>query len=483
MTSEATDLTITEASALIATGGLSPVELTEAYLARIDRFQPVLNAYITVTPERALDDARRATEQLAAGERRGPLHGIPIGLKDLYDTAGILTSAGSKVFAHRVPTVDAEAASRLADAGTVLLGKHNTHELAMGGTTENEHFGPTRNPWDTTRVPVDRRAARPPPSRPRWPPGRSAATRAAASASPRRSAAAWASSRRTDSSSLRGVVPLAPGLDHAGPLARRVADAALLLDAIAGPNLGWSGGRYAAACGGEVAGTRIGVVRQYFLDLVAPDVAARFEEALGTLGSLGCAVTDVAAEVPPDVVDDVFALVGAEAAPFHGPILAEHAADVGPRVLARISLPPPGAAEVTRIHSRLAAVVASLEQALSGVDVLVVPTEPITAPSIGATDGDLAVGGRSVDAEHVPHAAHVDLQRDRIPGRERALRLRRRRPAGRPPGRGPSRWRGGGAAHRARLRAGDGVAPPAPTARLPGLTALVTRAWGLRPCA
>jgi aspartyl-tRNA(Asn)/glutamyl-tRNA(Gln) amidotransferase subunit A len=201
--------------------------------------------------------------------------------------------------------------------------------------------------------------------------------------------------------SLRGVVPLAPGLDHAGPLARRVADAALLLDAIAGPNLGWSGGRYAAACGGEVAGTRIGVVRQYFLDLVAPDVAARFEEALGTLGSLGCAVTDVAAEVPPDVVDDVFALVGAEAAPFHGPILAEHAADVGPRVLARISLPPPGAAEVTRIHSRLAAVVASLEQALSGVDVLVVPTEPITAPSIGATDGDLAVGGRSVDAEHV----------------------------------------------------------------------------------
>ncbi|HUZ21895.1 MAG TPA: amidase [Acidimicrobiales bacterium] len=401
MTSDPTELTIAEASALIAAGGLSPVELTEAYLARIERLQPLLNAYVTVTSARALDDARRAARELRAGERRGPLHGIPIGLKDLYDTAGILTTAGSKVFADRVPPVDAQVASRLAQAGTVLLGKHNTHELAMGGTTENEHFGPTRNPWDTSRVPG----------------GSSGGSAAAVAASMTAGALGTdtCGSIRIPASfcgcvgvkatyglvSLRGVVPLAPGLDHAGPLARTVADAALLLDAVAGPTAGWSGGRYLAACGGDVARTRVGVVRGYFLDVVDPEVAAGFENALGLLASLGCEVADVSAEVPADVVDLVFALVGAEAAPFHGPIVADHAAEVGPRVLARISLPPPGADEVARVRATLAAAVTSLEQALSGVDVLIVPTEPITAPRIGATGGELAVGGRSIDAEHV----------------------------------------------------------------------------------
>ena len=112
-----------------------------------------MNAYITVTAERARADARRATDELAAGRARGPLHGIPVALKDLYETAGIRTTAGAKIHADYVPAEDCTVARRLRDAGTILLGKLNTHEYAYGVTTNNPHFGPTRNPWDLERIP------------------------------------------------------------------------------------------------------------------------------------------------------------------------------------------------------------------------------------------------------------------------------------------------------------------------------------------
>jgi aspartyl-tRNA(Asn)/glutamyl-tRNA(Gln) amidotransferase subunit A len=153
LVTEPTELTIADAADTIARGELSPVELTRAYLARIDKLDPELNAYVKVTGERALNDARRAADELAAGTNRGPLHGIPIALKDLVDTAGITTAGGAKVYADRIPAADATVARRLTDAGTVLLGKLNMHELAFGLTTTNPHFGPTRNPFDTTRIP------------------------------------------------------------------------------------------------------------------------------------------------------------------------------------------------------------------------------------------------------------------------------------------------------------------------------------------
>ena len=126
-------LTIAQAGALIRAGDLSPVDLTEAFLARIEELNPVLNAYVLVTVERAREDARRAEREIAAGDYRGPLHGIPIGLKDIYDTDGIPTTASSYLYAERVPNADAETTRRLAEAGTVLLGKLTTHEFAFGG--------------------------------------------------------------------------------------------------------------------------------------------------------------------------------------------------------------------------------------------------------------------------------------------------------------------------------------------------------------
>ena len=148
------NLSIEQAARALRDRELSPLELTDAYLDRIERLNPRINAYITVTAERAREDARRATEELAAGRARGPLHGIPIAHKDLYETAGIRTTGGSKIHADHIPDADCTVARKLRDAGTILLGKLNTHEYAYGVTTNNPHYGPTRNPWDLARIPA-----------------------------------------------------------------------------------------------------------------------------------------------------------------------------------------------------------------------------------------------------------------------------------------------------------------------------------------
>ena len=141
-----TDLSIGAAAERLRSRRISPVELTEAYLERIERLNPAINAYVTVTGDRARADARRAADEITKSGPRGPLHGVPIALKDLCDTAGIRTTAGGKFFADHVPKADCTVARRLREAGSVLLGKLNTHEFAYGVTTDNPHFGATRNP-------------------------------------------------------------------------------------------------------------------------------------------------------------------------------------------------------------------------------------------------------------------------------------------------------------------------------------------------
>src|SRR5687768_2286069 len=145
-------LSLADASELVKSKKVSPVELTNACLARIERINPLLNAFITVTAPQALADARAAEADIAKGRRRGALHGIPIALKDLFDTAGVRTTAASAVFADRVPSEDADVVRRLTAAGAVLLGKLNMHEFAYGDSSAQSHYGPVRNPWDTSRV-------------------------------------------------------------------------------------------------------------------------------------------------------------------------------------------------------------------------------------------------------------------------------------------------------------------------------------------
>ena len=149
---DVTSLGISAASALMRNGELSPLELTEAYLQRIVQFEDSINAYIYVGQEAALEQARVLTEELARGQWRGPLHGIPLGLKDNIDTAGIPTTAANAMLEHRIPMDDAPVWTRLASSGAVLLGKLNMHEFAYGGTSSISHAGPVHNPWNLERM-------------------------------------------------------------------------------------------------------------------------------------------------------------------------------------------------------------------------------------------------------------------------------------------------------------------------------------------
>jgi aspartyl-tRNA(Asn)/glutamyl-tRNA(Gln) amidotransferase subunit A len=383
-----TTLTLVDASAAIARREVSPVELTEAYLARIEKYEPMLNAYTTVVPERARADAARAQEEIARHGPRGPLHGIPVGLKDLFDTAGVRTTAGSAIYRERVPDTDSAVAARLRAAGTVLLGKHATHEFAWGGTCDNPHYGPVRNPYDRQRIPGGSS-------------GGSAASVVARTAlvsvgtdtcGSVRIPAAFSGCVGVKPAygriSLAGVVPLGPSLDHVGPIARTVADAAVMLGALVDQPLD-------LRLDEDVAGLRIGVLHGYFDDGLDPAVAAAV--AVDRLAGLGCAVHDL---IPPNfgpIVDLIFEIVLADAQPYHAALFARTPEGYGPALRAVLSQQPPTTERIDAVRAALRPAVEWLSAALQRVDVLVCATEPATAPPIGAHRVEIA--GRDVHIE------------------------------------------------------------------------------------
>lgn len=284
--------TLAQAAAAIRGRTVRPTQLVEACLKRIEIYNPKLNAFITVLKTQALDAAREAERELAAGRSRGPLHGIPIALKDNIDTAGIRTTAASAVYADRVPSEDAEVARRLKQAGAILIGKLNLHEFANGGTNAASYFGPVRNPWALERHPG----------------GSSGGSAAAVSADLCYGALGTdtGGSIRTPASfcsiaglkptyglvSIRGIIPLVWSLDHCGPMTKTVEDAALMLQALAGyDRLDISSvdrpiPDYAAALRQPVSGLRIGVARVPFFDHLEDDIAQALEEAIRVIGKL-----------------------------------------------------------------------------------------------------------------------------------------------------------------------------------------------------
>jgi aspartyl-tRNA(Asn)/glutamyl-tRNA(Gln) amidotransferase subunit A len=284
--------TLAELAAALHARELSSVELTRAYLERIARLDPDLNSFITVTAELALDQAQAADTVLARGEG-GPLTGIPLAHKDIFCTDGVLTSCGSRMLANFVAPYDATAVARLRAAGTVLLGKTNMDEFAMGSSNETSHFGPVRNPWDRARVPGGSS-------------GGSAAA-VAAGLAPAATATDTGGSIRQPAAlcgvtglkptygrvSRYGMIAFASSLDQGGTLTRSAADAALLLGAMAGfdprdsTSVDVPVPDYAATLGADLAGLRIGLPREYFGDGVEPGVAAAVEAALDQLRALG----------------------------------------------------------------------------------------------------------------------------------------------------------------------------------------------------
>ena len=373
-----TMLSIGEAGRRIAARELSPVDLTRAYLERIERFDGQVNSFITVTAEQALEQARALEAELARGMNRGPLHGIPIGLKDNIDTAGILTTAASAVYAERIPTEDAECVRKLRAAGAVFLGKLNMHEFAYGGTSAVTHYGPVHNPWDLD-----------------FHPGGSSGGSAAAVAA-RFCAAALgtdtAASVRYPAAccgvvglkathglaSIRGIVPLSEFHDHVGPLTRSVADSALVMTALAGfdpfdpVSIVAAREDFHAAIGRDVQALRIGIPRSPFFEQLDPEVDAAVRVAIDVLVGLTGPTRDVTVAAP-----DTYALLDAETYAYHAPLLADPANRALyqpltlPRVLNGASVTAPVYIEQRR---RMQIARNTIGDVFADVDVLVAPT-------------------------------------------------------------------------------------------------------------
>ncbi len=285
--------TVAEAGLRMRRGDTSSVALTELMLGRIDALDGKINAYITVMAEQALAQAAAADLELSQGADRGPLHGIPVAAKDLFATAGVRTTAGSKLFEDAVPTRDAAAIARLKDAGAVLLGKTGLHELAWGTTSENPFFGAIHNPWALDHHPGGSS-------------GGSAAAVAAGLAYAALGTDTGASVRQPAHCcgitgykpsygriSRAGVVPLAWSLDHVGVLTRTAGDARLALDVLAGPDPedpytirpGW---QPLPVPSNRLDGARIGVPRGFFVEGGEAEVIATVDGALAEMSSLGC---------------------------------------------------------------------------------------------------------------------------------------------------------------------------------------------------
>ena len=402
MSKELHRMTVSQLAPGIRSRKISPVELTRAVLDRIEELNPLLNAYITVDADGALKAARAAERQIAKRKVLGPLHGIPISLKDLYDTKGVRTTAGSKIMRDRIPGEDAAAVARLRAAGAVLVGKTNLHEFAFGSTTQNPHFGGTRNPHGTGRIP-----------------GGSSGGSAAAVAADMCIASTGSDtggSIRTPSAlcgivglkptygrvSLRGIVPLAWSLDHVGPMTKCVRDAALMLSAMAGhdPRDPTSADEkvpaYARALGKGVKKLRIGIDPSFCFVGVDEEVAASVRKALKLLETLGARVVEV--RLPSidltSVVESI--LITTEAAAFHEADLRHRAADYGEDVRALLE----GGSVFSAVHyikaQRLRRIIQlEFAEAFKRIDLFAMPGAPVTAPPIGAQT--VSIGGVETD--------------------------------------------------------------------------------------
>ena len=343
-------LTIAEASHAIAAGNLSPVALTEAYLDRIAALDDELHSYVLVLRDAAL----AAAQDLAAGRRRGPLHGIPIGLKDIYKTRDIRTTAGSRRYLDHVPDEDAETWVRLREAGAVLLGKHETHEFAIGGPDFTLPFAPARNPWNTAHYPAGSSSG----SAVAVAAGLCAGAMGSDTGGSIRGPAAYNGIVGLKPSygrvSRRGVFPLSYTLDHCGPLTRTVEDCAIMMQALAGYDAADPASAdvpvpdYRAALTTRLDGVRIGVIRHFHeRDAVAAfgadsaassAYAAAFAAACRTLEGLGARLVDVQLSPLIDYLDTNRLIMLAEGYALHEKDFQERPQDFGHHMFARIAL-------------------------------------------------------------------------------------------------------------------------------------------------
>jgi aspartyl-tRNA(Asn)/glutamyl-tRNA(Gln) amidotransferase subunit A len=394
-------MSIGEAAAGLRARRFSAVDLATAAISRIDRLNPTMRAFITVTAEQALEQARQADRELAMGQDRGPFHGVPVALKDLFYTKGVPTTAGSKVYQNFLPEYNATVVEKLLAAGAVLLGKLNMHEFAYGITSANPHFGAVRNPWN-----------------PRHSPGGSSGGSAAAVATHMVFMAMGTDtggSIRIPASfcgtvglkptygrvSRFGVLPLGFSQDHMGPLTRSVRDAAFALNAIAGydPRDPTSSRRpvvdYVPGEDCSIRGVRIGFPDSFFFERLHEDVESAVRGAIARAQSLGAVIKPV--RLPDmDALNAVARIVLLSEASSVAEPFMEDRGQFGPDVLALLDqgrlVPATDYINAQRLRRKMRR---EFEQVWQEVDCLIAPATPTPAPRIG--DATIRLGGRDED--------------------------------------------------------------------------------------
>lgn len=394
-------LTIGELSKLIKKKEVSPVEVTTSFLERINQLDGQINAYITVLEDEARQSSQEAERAILSGNYLGPLHGVPIAVKDLFLTKGIRTTAGSKILADFFPKEDATVIQRLKEAGAVIIGKTNLHEFAYGSTTDNPHYGPTRNPWDMERIPGGSS-------------GGSAAAVVASLCSGSLGSDTGGSIREPAALcgivgikptygrvSRFGVIPLAWSLDHAGPITKDVEDSALILNAIAGRDPRDSASSdvpvpdYTRALGGEVKGLRLGIPKEYFFEEIDDEIGEHVKKAISVLQTLGVAAEEVSLPYVKYSRTLLWILVGAEASSYHEPFFRTRIEEYGRDVRANLEVAQFMLAshylKAQRVRNILRE---NLLEVLKKVDVIVCPTTPVPAPKIGERDFKIRMGDR-----------------------------------------------------------------------------------------
>jgi aspartyl-tRNA(Asn)/glutamyl-tRNA(Gln) amidotransferase subunit A len=380
---------VTEVAPLVRSGQVSPVELVRDTLERINSLEPKLNAYITVMAEQAMREANAAERSIQSGRYLGPYHGIPVGVKDLLMTQGVLTTGGSGVFADFVPDIDATAIAKLKQAGAIIVGKHNLHELGMGATNNNLTFGATHNPWRPGCIPG----------------GSSGGTAAAVAAF-----SCYAGLGTDTGASVRmpaaccgvvglmptygrvsryGVIALSWSLDHVGPITRTVSDAALLLNVIAGYDpLDASTQNipvpdFSSDIEDGIQGLRVGIPRNYYNERIHPEVKETVDRAVQTLVDLGAVPVDVSLPHLEYAFTAEIAIGFSEAASYHEHVLRDRADKYAPDVRAALEagelISAPKYLKAQRLRTLIKH---SFRMAMERVDVIATPTLPTPAVPI-----------------------------------------------------------------------------------------------------
>jgi len=380
-------LTIAEQARLIERLEVSPVEVVESAIRQIERLDPQVNAFITVTAESARAAALEAEQEIANGGYRGPLHGIPIALKDLFYTRGIRTTAGSTFLRDFVPTEDATVVARLKGAGAVIVGKTNMHEWAFGATNTNPHYGDVRNPWDPARVSGGSSGGSAAAVVARMVPAALGSDTGGSIRIPAALCGVVGLKPTYGRVSRNGAIPCAWSMDHIGPLCRTAEDAAIVMGTMAGWDpMDPASSRepvpdYRAELGRGISGIRLAVLQEYVSDPAQPDVAAAFRAAVDLLRHLGARVETVSIPETKYAVPASTAIMSAEIASYHEERLRTKpegfGADVRERLEMGLMMAATDYVKAQRIRRMLTDRFLDL---LRVYDALLCPTEPAAAP-------------------------------------------------------------------------------------------------------